>query len=144
MPEVCAAALLREYGLKNTAGREALLKTLINAETPLTHKEIADRLAPLNYDPVSIYRSLEAFISAGIVHRVEDENRTWLFAVCTCTGGNHCHPHFFCRSCGKCECLKDYQMPEIPGLQDSYVVEEKRFYVKGLCSSCTAIEEQGG
>jgi Fur family transcriptional regulator, ferric uptake regulator len=140
VPEDYASAILRECGLKQTAGRIALLKVLLAAGKPLSHKEIRARMLPLRYDPVSVYRSLETFIASGIVHRVEDENRTWLFALCTCDGSSHCHPHFFCRSCGKCECLKDYQMPEIPGLQDSHIVEEKRFYVKGVCGRCAALE----
>ncbi len=135
-----AAAILREYGLKQTAGREALLEVLLNAGKPLSHKEICAELIFLRYDPVSVYRSLETFIASGIVHRVEDENRTWLFALCTCDAGSHCHPHFFCRSCGKCECLKEYQMPEIPGLQDHYIIEEKRFYVKGICGCCASLK----
>jgi Fur family transcriptional regulator, ferric uptake regulator len=135
--KLCAATIIREYGLKHTAGREALLHTLIRADQPLSHKEICDRLeGTIHYDPVSIYRSLETFISSGIVHRIEGDNRTWLFAVCTCREGNHCHPHFFCRSCGKSECLKDLQMPGTSGLEDSYLVEEKRFYLKGVCKSC--------
>jgi Fur family transcriptional regulator, ferric uptake regulator len=138
MPDERVTAILRACGLKQTAGREALLKVLLNAGKPLSHKEICAELQTLRYDPVSVYRSLETFIASGIVHRVEDENRTWMFALCTCDGGSHCHPHFFCRSCGKCECLKGYQMPEIPGLQDRYIVEEKRFYVKGICGTCNA------
>ncbi|MEW5784525.1 MAG: transcriptional repressor [Bacillota bacterium] len=140
MPEDYAAAILREHGLKQTAGRETLLQVLLSAGKPLSHKEICAAMLPLRYDPVSVYRSLETFLASGIVHRVEGENRTWLFALCTCDGGSHCHPHFFCRSCGKCECLKGYGMPELPGLQDSYVVEEKRFYVKGVCGRCATNE----
>lgn len=140
MPEDHAAAILRERALKQTAGRTALLKVLLDAGKPLSHKEICTKMLPLRYDPVSVYRSLETFIASGIVHRIEDEHRTWLFALCTCDGGSHCHPHFFCRSCGKCECLKEYQMPDIPGLQNSHIVEEKRFYVKGVCGRCAALE----
>lgn len=136
MKETCAASLLKECGLKHTAGREALLEKLIKAERPLSHKDICSRLGSLHYDPVSIYRSLEAFINAGIVHRIETDDRTWLFAVCTCSNENHCHPHFFCRGCGKSECLKNLQMPGTCGLENSYIVEEKRFYLKGLCQSC--------
>jgi len=134
-----AGLILQEYGLKQTAGRIALIELLLEDEKPLSHKEICLKLQPLRYDPVSVYRSLETFVAAGIVHRVEDDNRTWLFALCTCDGNSHCHPHFFCRRCGKCECLTGYQMPEIPGLTESHIIEEKRFYVKGVCGSCVPL-----
>lgn len=130
--------LLREHGLKQTAGREALLEALLRAGRPLSHREICSSLAPLKYDPVSVYRSLDSFIEAGIVHRIEGDNHAWLFALCTCGRGSHCHPHFFCRACGSCECLKGLAMPELKGLKDSYVVEEKRYYIKGLCKACAS------
>ncbi|MDW7739335.1 MAG: Fur family transcriptional regulator [Bacillota bacterium] len=136
MSELEAEKLLKHYRLKATTGREALVRALLEADKPLSHKELMNRLSNLQYDPASIYRSLDTFVEAGLVHRVEDENRTWLFALCTCSGENHCHPHFFCRSCGKCECLKDYHVPEIPGLRENYLVEGKRFYLKGICSGC--------
>ncbi len=133
-----AAAILREYGLKHTAGREALLDLLLEAGRPLSHREICRSMDPMQYDPVSVYRSLDSFIAAGIVHRIEGDNRTSLYALCTCGNGGHCHPHFFCRSCGKCECLKGLAMPELPDLKDRYVVEEKRYYLRGLCQACAA------
>lgn len=140
MPKDSADAILREHGLKQTAGRKALVRLLLNAGKPLSHREICAALQSLPYDPVSIYRSLEAFVRSGLAHRIEDDNHTWLFAICPCSESKHCHPHFFCRSCGKCECLKECGMPEIDGLQDRYIVEEKRFYVKGICGSCASAE----
>ncbi len=131
-----AAELLKDHGLKQTTGRLALLSVLIEAEKPLSHRDICAALGDLYYDPVSVYRSLECFIEAGFVHKVEDENRTWLFALCTCTEGSHCHPHFFCRSCGRCECLKMYRIPAIAELRQDYVIEEQRYYIIGICGSC--------
>lgn len=62
MPEARAAAILRECGLKHTAGREAVLQILLDAGKPLSHKEICKKLGALSYDPVSVYRSLESFV----------------------------------------------------------------------------------
>ncbi len=131
--------ILQEYGLKKTAGRMAMLKVLLEADKPLSHREICAALDSLYYDPVSVYRSLESFIEAGFVHKVEDDNRGWLFALCVCQENNHCHPHFFCRSCGNCECLKNYKIPAISGLDNNYIVEEQRYYIKGICSDCKGI-----
>lgn len=131
-----AGDILKKYGLKQTAGRLGLLKILLEAERPLSHKEICTALKDLFYDPVSVYRSLESFIRAGFVHKIEDENRSRLFALCTCEENSHCHPHFFCRSCGSCECLQDYRIPGISGLDNNYIVEERRYYVRGICSNC--------
>jgi len=137
MPENLAADILKEYSLKQTAGRLAILMVLLKAGKPLSHKDICSALGDLYYDPVSVYRSLDSFIEAGFVHRVEDDNRTWLFALCTCEKISHCHPHFFCRRCGKCECLKMCNIPAISELQQDYIVEEQRYYIKGICGSCS-------
>ncbi len=142
MQKQCAAAIIREYGLKQTAGREALLTVLLNAGKPLSHREIKAKMLSYQYDPVSIYRSLEAFVTAGLAHRIETEERTWLFAICTCGREGHCHPHFFCRSCGKCECLSNYMMPDIDDLGGGYIIEERRYYVKGICSSCAGSDHE--
>ncbi len=136
MPETTAVSILHEYGLKQTAGRIALIDVLLTSDKPLSHKEICENMESHFYDAVSVYRSLETFINAGFVHKIEDENRTWFFAICTCSKGSHCHPHFFCRTCGKSECLKDCLIPRIGDLNNNYIVEEQRYYLKGICSSC--------
>jgi Fur family transcriptional regulator, ferric uptake regulator len=141
LTEKQATAILKQYGLKKTAGRLALLSILLKANKPLSHKDICMALNDLYYDSVSVYRSLESFIEAGFVHRVEDESRTWLFALCTCGESGHCHPHFFCRSCGRCECLKNYRIPLISDLNDNYVVEEQRYYIRGICRDCLANQQ---
>jgi len=130
----CAKSVLREYGLKYTGGREALLNVLLSAEQPLTHKEICQKLVH-DYNPVSIYRSLDSYIKLGLAHRIAGEDGTWLFALNSCDGEPH--PHFFCRSCGKYECLRGIPVPEIAGISKHYLIEEKVSYVKGLCSDCT-------
>jgi Fur family transcriptional regulator, ferric uptake regulator len=142
MTEKLVGAILRRSGLKKTAGRLALLSVLTKTDKPLSHKDICAALDyDFCYDPVSVYRSLESFVEAGFVHKIEDENRTWLFALCTCGEKSHCHPHFFCRSCGKCECLKNLSIPVIENLQDGYVVEEQRYYIHGICSACSAARD---
>ncbi len=134
-----AVIILKKYNLKLTAGRVALLKVMIESERPISHKEICSRLENLNYDQVSIYRSLDSFIKAGFVHKVEDEKGTWLYALCTCDNRAHCHPHFFCSNCGKCECLDDYKIPDLANLTNDYVIEEQRYYLKGICSKCKSV-----
>jgi Fur family transcriptional regulator, ferric uptake regulator len=143
MSDEHAAEILKAHGLKQTAGRLALLSVLLQAGKPLSHRAVCAALGDLYYDPVSVYRSLESFIEAGFVHKVEDDNRTWLFALCTCEQGSHCHPHFFCRSCGRCECLKMCSIPAIAELQQDYVVEEQRYYIKGLCGNCSKSGQLG-
>lgn len=137
-----AREILRDAGLKCTPGRMALLELLLEEKKPLSQQEIARGLVGVDFNYVSIYRSLDAFLKAGIVHRVEAGDRTWRYALCGCGSHRHCHPHFICRECGRVECLSDFQgagfkedLPEdyLPG----YVVEERELYLRGLCRDCS-------
>ncbi len=132
-----AGTILLRAGLKRTMGRIAIINLLMTAEYPLSQHEIAHRLPKVSMNGVSIYRSLDAFLKAGIVHRVESGDRTWRFAICGCGTRGHCHPHFICKQCGKVECLPGHNLPEFGKMQPGYVVEEQEFYIRGRCAGCS-------
>ena len=133
-----AGAILRHVGLKRTAGRIAIIDLLMAADYPLSQQEIAHRLFTVSLNGVSIYRSLDVFLKAGIVHRVESGDRTWRFAICGCDTRGHCHPHFICKQCGKVECLSGHKLPDLGVVQAGYVVEEQEVYIRGRCAGCSS------
>lgn len=132
-----AEVILTRAGLKRTPGRIAIINLLLAAEYPLSKQEIAHRLTKGSMNGVSIYRSLDAFLRAGIVHRVESGDRIWRFAICGCGTRGHCHPHFICKKCGKVECLSSYKLPDLGEIQPGYVVEEQEVYMRGRCEGCS-------
>jgi Fur family ferric uptake transcriptional regulator len=127
--------ILHDAGLKHTAGREALLQLLMASDSPLTQEEISQKISGTGLNRVSIYRALEAFLSAGLIHRLESGDRVWKFAFCGCGQPGHCHAHFICRSCGLVECLDSVKIPALP-VKSGYTVEEREFYLKGVCAKC--------
>ncbi|MGI5882607.1 MAG: Fur family transcriptional regulator [Dethiobacteria bacterium] len=136
-PKKIACDILSKAGLKKTGGRIALLKLLLNAKNPLTQQEISDQLRDINFNYVSIYRSLNAFLEAGIIHKVETGDRSRRFAICSCGNSRHCHPHFICRCCGRVECLVELKIPGFMGLKPGYIAEEQEIYIRGLCARCS-------
>ncbi len=129
--------ILHHAGLRCTPKRAAIIQVLLDAPHPLTHKEIESlTLKSIQLNQVSLYRALDAFLEAGIIHRVLVQDRIWRFALCGCEGQGHCHPHFFCKSCGRVECLSRVHLPSISDSMPGYVVEEKEMYLRGLCTSC--------
>lgn len=128
--------ILHEAGLKFTAKRETLLEILMAVDKPLTQEELSDRLRGSGINKVSVYRALDSFWKAGIVHRIEGGDRTWKFIYCGCGQQGHCHPHFICRNCGLVECLEEVALPVVR-LNGGYQVEEREFYLKGLCARCS-------
>lgn len=136
--EEAAREILSGFGLKKTAGRIALIKLLLQAQNPLTRQEISAKLTGVNFNRVSIYRSLDAFLKAGIIHKVEAGDRSRRFAICSCGSSSHCHPHFICRSCGKVECLNGLKNIQHYPLKPGYIFEEQEIYIRGLCARCSS------
>jgi len=132
-----AGKILKAAGLRRTPGRTEIIELLLQAEQPLTQEEITTKLSTDSLDKVTVYRALDAFLSVGIVHRIETGNRVWRYAVCSCGSRKHCHPHFICKSCGRVECLTGVKMPIVTEIKPGYQVEEQETYVKGLCVECS-------
>lgn len=141
MEEITPFQLLHQAGLRCTPRRTAIIQVLLQAQDPLTHREIEASIPrEISINQVSLYRALQAFLEAGIVHRVMNPDRTWRFALCGCRSSGHCHPHFVCKNCGVVECLHRIEMPKLPEELPGYVVEEEELYLKGLCLVCAAGE----
>ena len=131
------AEALKGSGLRRTRARERLLKVLLAATSPMTPDEFQARLGGAGINRVTVYRMLESFHQAGIVHRIQSGER-WRFAVCGRVHRGHCHPHFTCRVCGTVECLRDVALPRLGRLGRAYRVEEQEVYVRGVCGHCSA------
>ncbi len=101
-----ARALLRKHNLRVTAPRLAVLGVLADADTPLSHSEVLDRLGETDCDPATIYRNLVKLSDAQvapIVSRAAGVDRYEL--IDNETHKNHIHPHFLCSTCGNVSCL---------------------------------------
>ncbi len=129
-----ARGILREAGLRPTSCRVALLDLLLRAPGPATQRDLAANLEALGFNRVTVYRSLQAFLEAAIVHRIVTEDRVWRFAVSRCGGRGHCHPHFSCRGCGRIQCLNRIAIPEVT--VQGHRVEAQAMYLWGLCPDC--------
>ena len=134
-----ARGILEAARLRRTPGRMRMMRILLGAEHPLSQNEIHTRS---DLSKVSVYRALESFRAAGIVHRVDAGDRLWRFAVCECLHNVHCHPHFTCRVCGEVECLDhislETYLPRMPISPPGYHIEEQEVYLRGTCPKCSA------
>jgi len=133
-----ARRILEDAAVKPTRARLALLGLLLREHTPLLHEEIHARLKPSGINRVTLYRALQCFVDAGIVHRIEAGDRLWRFAVCHGIHRGQCHPHFTCRICGRVECLSQCIMPVVESGIPGYQIEEQELYLRGICASCAS------
>ena len=130
-------ATLKLFGLRPTKARILVCEVLMKAGCPVSHGELQadERLKEINR--VTLYRTLNALVEAGLVHKVLGVDSCWYFCLHEtdqpgCPGD---HPHFYCLECGRMECLKECRLPfiEVPR---GYHVEGKQLLVYGICSKC--------
>lgn len=139
MNEEKARILLEKSGLKKTQGRIAILSLLLNEDKPNTQQEIKEKLQDIHINEVTIYRALEAFEKAGMIHRVEGIDKIWRFAISINASSRNAHPHFICTTCGEIECLTDIKIPELLPRGSGYKIKEREMLLKGICQHCATV-----
>ncbi|MBL7951509.1 MAG: transcriptional repressor [Flavobacteriales bacterium] len=130
--------LLRHHGLRTTALRLDLLRLLQASDRALTHQEFEGGLK-VEADRVSIFRSLNAFVEAGVAHRVLDGRGTSCFARCgtDCGHGHHndTHAHFRCNTCGHVYCMDPIELPGV-ALPRGFKLAKSYLELDGTCKGC--------
>lgn len=134
--ELHARKLLKSANLYCTNRRVAILKVLSAANKPMTQHQIAASLGRAAPDKVTIYRTLESFLEAGLVHKAFLRQRTWHFELAHNCTENQCHPHFTCTSCGDTNCLTEISLPMAKSPHKGFVIDRQRVQLEGLCPRC--------
>ena len=127
---------LEKKGIKGTANRITVYRTLANAEVPVTLSMLEDELVTV--DKSSIFRVLTLFLEHDVVHAFEDGRGVLHYELCGNEGRcdlSDSHLHFYCESCHKSYCLDDVQLPDI-ALPNGFSAHSVSFVVKGECPDC--------
>jgi Fur family ferric uptake transcriptional regulator len=131
---------LRSAGLRRTAPRIAVLQRLESAVTPLSHGDIAERLAPLGFDRATVYRNLMDLVEAGLVTRADLGDHVWRFELVGDRSKPHAieHAHFLCTDCGDVACLPDsaVKVVAVRGAPRAVGKASVEVQLKGLCDAC--------
>ena len=133
---------LHEIGLRVTAPRMAVLGVLAEAERPLSHTEVLERLGETDWDPATIYRNLVKLRDTGVapvVSRIEGIAR---YALAGERNDDHRHPHFLCEDCGRIACLPA-EITESMSVDGPWAESIKRAMVqlRGECPDCLTPSE---
>ncbi|MHC4309336.1 MAG: Fur family transcriptional regulator [Planctomycetota bacterium] len=128
--------LLRSVDLRKTGPRVAILSVLLDAHKPLSQDQIAAKLAPTIPNKVTIYRTLESFCKAGLVHKAFMQKRAWHFELADRCTESQCHPHFACKKCGVISCLVGLSVSIVEGLKKGFVIHRQQVRLEGLCPRC--------
>ena len=128
--------LLKERGIRPTAMRLLVARSLSEAESPLS---LSDIEAKLDTAPKStIFRTLTLFQSHNLVQSIEDGSGSLKYELCYSHGHeneNDMHTHFFCEKCQRTYCFKEIQIPRIE-LPEGFTMNSINYIVKGICDKC--------
>jgi len=95
---------LERAGLSKTSQRVAVLTALVHAETPLSARDILQRVSGEGrINKVTVYRILASFKAGSIVREIATDHGENFFEM-ACRH-NPTHPHFYCRACRSLACL---------------------------------------
>ena len=130
-------ALLSEHGLRATSPRLAVLQILHEAEKPLSHSEVLEKLGEIDWDPATIFRNLVKLREAGIAPVVSRLDGIDRYALKTSEGDAHQHPHFSCDDCGQLICLPG-DITNTTALESAWAkaVQQASIQLRGQCPDC--------
>jgi Fur family ferric uptake transcriptional regulator len=129
--------LLKDFRLRTTDSRQAILKLFLQKDYALSHGDIENAIDN-SLDRVTVYRTLKTFLDKGLIHKVLDDEGSLKYALCseTCSSREHHHDHvhFKCIKCGQTTCL-DVEAPAVK-LPRGFKAKEVNLLIQGVCAQC--------
>ena len=130
------ASRLSGRGVKPTAMRILVYKTLMDCVRPVSLREIDDKM--VTAERSTIFRTLTLLLQQGLIHAIEDGSGAVRYEVCH--GHDHCsqddqHAHFFSTVCQRTFCLHDVGIPH-PMVPGGFHVTQVNYLLKGICPAC--------
>ena len=128
--------LLDSAKLKRTESRKKILDVLLKAASPQTADEIISAIGKSGPNKVTVYRTLESIVEAGIVHRAFIDGRSQYYELGNKCTEHQCHPHFVCSDCGRTLCLPEVSVPMVSNAPAGFVINRQKVRLEGLCPKC--------
>jgi Fe2+ or Zn2+ uptake regulation protein len=75
--------LLRDFNLRSTPNREEILDLFIEKNYALSHSDIEKEI-DASLDRVTVYRTLKTFLDKGLIHKVLDDEGSFVDLQCAC------------------------------------------------------------
>lgn len=128
---------VRGSGLRATPSRLAVLELVRASDSPMSHGDVADRLASQAWDRATIYRNLTDLAEAGLLRRTDVGDHVWRFEAISDAHAGAAHPHFVCTECGVVECMPEIELA-IRRAKAPRAVKQRQVevHVRGLCDAC--------
>lgn len=130
------AELLRQRGLRVTAQRLAVLRTVTQGRhvtADAVAESVRDDMGSISLQ--AVYDALAALVDVGLVRRIQPAGSPALFEVQAADN----HHHLICRSCAAIsdvECAAGYAPCLAPADAQGYDIDEAEVIYWGLCPDC--------
>jgi Fur family transcriptional regulator, ferric uptake regulator len=134
-----ATTLMRARGLRVSAARRLVVEALLAADGPMSAEQIAEGIGgrvPAS-DLASVYRNLQAFEAAGLVHHVHLGHSPGLYALAV--AGER--EYLTCERCGDYRAVAPEQLSAVREAiqrEFGYLASFAHFPIVGLCAGCAA------
>ena len=128
--------LLDSVKLKRTGPRRTILEALLSANRPQTADEIISIIGKASPNKVTVYRTLDSLVSAGLLHRAFVDQRSTHYEMADKCSDSRCHPHFVCTDCGQTQCLPEVSVPMATSPPVGFVIHRQQVKLQGLCPKC--------
>lgn len=129
--------MLLEHGVKPTANRVVVLRTLAEAGRPLSLTELETKI--LTIDKSGVFRALTLFREQHLVHVIDDGSGGVRYETCHSHSDDDTdddlHVHFYCEQCQRTYCLDHIPVPQVE-VPQGFVVNSANYMVKGICPQC--------
>lgn len=145
--------MLLSRQVRATGNRLQVLCCLLQSSSALSHLELHGLLPEL--DRVTLYRTLDCLLEAGIVHKIAGNDRVFRYSVGLQikpadfnqhAAPAHHHAHFHCSQCGRIFCLNktiwqspnalDWQQQAQDELGQDFDIQEMDLSLSGVCKYC--------
>lgn len=128
--------LLKTHGLKATPARISVLNALQTSKHPLRIEDVHDQMAA-TADPATVYRIINALVTAGLVQQVDFGEQSAYFEP---TDRAH-HHHLVCTRCGLIAdidyCPTRLEQNVLAQAAGFARIERHSLEVFGVCKKCT-------
>jgi Fur family ferric uptake transcriptional regulator len=130
--------ILKHNHLSVTESRKKILDLFLANIGALAHADI-EKNTGVQFDRVTIYRTLQTFVDKGIIHTIPTADNSVLYALCKdeCEQGHHHdnHIHFICDTCNITICMDHITIPVLK-LPKGFAPKRSDVVVSGICNRC--------
>ncbi|HWD19011.1 MAG TPA: Fur family transcriptional regulator [Verrucomicrobiae bacterium] len=133
-----AADCLRQKSRRLTGPRQALLKVLAEKRSPMSCKELFERIGKGDCDLATIYRSLHLLESLGLVKRFDFGDGVARYEMVTAGEDGH-HHHLVCIRCAGVVEIDDcfpQELQEKIERRNGFKSVTHKLEFFGVCPSC--------